>query len=419
MPMSNPAAGPLSDLTVLDLCDEKGQLMGKLLGDMGARVIKVEPPGGDPARRVGPFRDDRPDPDQSLYFWTYHTSKESITLDIGCDSGRRILQRLVEGADVVLESFDPGYLESLGLGYPQLSVINPALIMTSLTGFGQTGPYRDYKTSDLVAMAMGGIMNSCGYDDVPGSPPIRPTDGHGYHTGAHYGVIGTLMAILHRDMTGEGQYVDASIHEACSCTTEASVPQYLMAKTLLLRRTGRPHSAQPTPKSICPTKDGGLVMVFAFSTSLNAWRTLVSWMEERGMAEDLADDKYLEMVVVRSRSGPEMDRVYEVIRKFVRAHTADEIYHGAQQRKFPWGIVRSPEETLDDPHLWERGFFEEVEHPELGRKYTYPGRPYILSKTPWKTRRAPLLGEHNESIYVDELGLTEDEIAGMRRDGVI
>ena len=110
--------------------------MGKLLGDMGARVIKVEPPGGDPARRVGPFKDDRPDLDQSLYFWTYHTSKESITLDIGRGGGRRIFQRLAESADVVLESFDPGHLESLGLGYPQLSVINPALIMTSLTGFG-------------------------------------------------------------------------------------------------------------------------------------------------------------------------------------------------------------------------------------------------------------------------------------------
>ena len=176
--------------------------MGKLLGDMGARVIKVEPPTGDPARRVGPFRDDRPDPEQSLYFWTYHTSKESVTLDIGSEAGHRIVRPLVERADVLLESFDPGYMESQGLAYPQLSDINPALIMTSLTGFGQTGPYRDYKTSDLVAMAMGGIMSSCGYDDVPGSPPIRPTDGHGYHTGSHYGVIGTLMAVLHRDMDG-------------------------------------------------------------------------------------------------------------------------------------------------------------------------------------------------------------------------
>ena len=183
--MTTSANSALSDIIILDLCDEKGQLIGKLLGEMGARVIKIEPPEGDGARTVGPFRGDAPDKNGSLHFWAFNMAKEGITLDIASAKGAEMLRRLVEKADVLLESHDPGYLESLGLGYPELSAVNPALVMTSLTGFGQDGPYRDYKTSDLVAMAMGGIMHSCGYDDLPGSPPIRPSGGHGYITASH------------------------------------------------------------------------------------------------------------------------------------------------------------------------------------------------------------------------------------------
>ncbi|MCH7801505.1 MAG: CoA transferase, partial [Chloroflexi bacterium] len=205
----NHGQGALSDITILDLCDEKGQLMGKLLGEMGARVIKIEPPSGARARSIGPFLNDEADPEYSLYFWVNNASKEGITLNLESEEGQRIFKQLAKKTDLVLESFDPGYLASLGLDYSSLSSDNPELIMTSLTGFGQDGPYRDYKTSDLVALAMGGVMHSCGYDDVPGSPPIRPSGGHGYMIGAHYATIGTLMALNWRDMTGEGQYVDA------------------------------------------------------------------------------------------------------------------------------------------------------------------------------------------------------------------
>ena len=419
MTQLNDTPAALEDLTILDLCDEKGHLMGKLLGEMGARVIKIEPPGGEMARQVGPFRNDEPDPNQSLFFWTNNSSKESATLNLESEVGQGIFKNMAQAADIVLESFDPGYLESLGLGYPQLADLNPTLIMTSLTGFGQDGPYRDYMTSDLVAMAMGGIMHSCGYDDVPGSPPIRPTERQGYNTGSHFGVIATLMAVVYRDMTGEGQYVDASIHEACSCTTEAAMPQYMYMKQLVHRQTARHHSANSTPKSLCPTSDGKFINVFALFTNLHSWRTLITWMDEAGMVEDLLDEKYRDMAMHRIRTGDEVEHAFNVLRRFIKAHTADEIYHGAQQRRFPWGVIRSPDETLDDPHLWERGFFERVEHPELGESYIYPGRPYILNKTPWRTRRAPLVGEHNHKVYVDDLGLTEDEVERLQQDGVI
>ena len=155
----NTERGALEDLTILDLCDEKGQLVGKLLGEMGARVVKVEPPDGDAARNVGPFRNDIPGPNQSLNFWAFNTAKESITLDLDSTAGQGLLKKLALKADVVLESFDPGYLDSLGLGYGDLSALNARLIMTSITGFGQDGPYRDYKTSDIVGLAMSGIMH--------------------------------------------------------------------------------------------------------------------------------------------------------------------------------------------------------------------------------------------------------------------
>ena len=418
--MTAPANAALSDIIILDLCDEKGQLIGKLLGEMGGRVIKIEPPEGDGARNVGPFRDDAPDKNGSLHFWAFNTAKEGITLDIASPTGAELLRKLVGKADVLLESYAPGYLDSLGLGYSDLSAINPSLVMTSLTGFGQDGPYRDYQTSDLVAMAMGGIMHSCGYDDLPGSPPIRPSGGHGYITASHYATIGTLMALNWRDMTGDGQYVDASIHEACSCTTEAAMPLYIYAGDVVYRQTGRHHGAQPTPKTLCPTADDKFINVFAVFTSLNQWKTLVAWMDSEGMAEDLTDEKYLDMATMRARTGYEVEHAFEVVKRFIASHTAEAIYRGAQQRKFPWGIIRSPDENLDDPHFYEdRGLFAEVEHPELEETYTYAGRPYVFSKTPWRTFRSPLLGEHNEPVYGQELGLDHVEIDRLREDGVI
>ena len=411
---------PLADLTILDLCDEKGQFIGKLLGDMGARVIKIEPPEGDQARTVGPFRNDSRDPNESLHFWAFNTAKEGITLELESADGPKLLRELVKMADVLLESFDPGYLDSLGLGYADLSELNPGLVMTSLTAFGQDGPYRDYRTSDLVALAMGGVMHSCGYDDVPGAPPIRPSGGHGYIISGNYATIGTLMALNWRDMTGEGQHVDASIHEACSCTTEAAMPTYIYSKELVKRQTGRHHGVQPTPKTLCPTADGRYINVFAVFTSLNQWLTLVNWMDGEGMAEDLIDPKYRDMARMRLRSGPEVDHAFVVVKKFIAAHNAEEIYRGAQGRKFPWAIIRSPEENLDDPHFAEdRGVFEEVEHAELGESYTYPGRPYILNGTPWRTFRSPLLGEHNDRVYGEDLGMSDEQIEELRLGGVI
>jgi len=218
-------SGPLAGLRVLELADETGQFCGKLLGDLGADVVKIEPPGGEPTRRVGPYLDDSPHPDRSLSFWHYNTSKRGITLDLESREGAAIFRRLADEADIILETRQPGYLASIGLGYEDLSAGKDGLVMCSLTPFGQTGPWRNYLGSDLLHMAAGGEMASCGYDeaDMPGSPPIAPGGGNAWHMGGHFAYMGIMAALVSRTMTGRGQYIDCSIHEACALATEAAI----------------------------------------------------------------------------------------------------------------------------------------------------------------------------------------------------
>ncbi len=243
-PMTD-APGPLTGLRVLELADEKGQFCGKLLGDLGADVVKIEPPGGERCRHVGPFLDDIPHPERSLSFWYYNTSKRGITLDLDTADGRALFRRLAATADVILETFRPGFLASLGLDYDTLRAENPGLILCSLTPFGQTGPWRDYLSTDLLHMAAGGEMASCGYDeaDVPNAPPIAPGGGNAWHMGCHYAYMAIMAALVYRTVSGQGQYIDASIHEACALTTESAIANYVYRGEMLLRQTGRHHAA--------------------------------------------------------------------------------------------------------------------------------------------------------------------------------
>ena len=195
----------------MDLADEKGLLCGKVLGDMGADVIRIEPPGGDPARNIGPFYKDIPHPEKSLFWFFTNLNKRGITLDIGTADGKEIFRRLVKTADFVVESFKPGYMESLGLGYSELEKLNPRIIMTSITPFGQTGPYAYYKATDLVGVSMGGMVRLYGESD---RPPNRISAPQFYFLGGLHGAQGSLVAHYHRELTGEGQHVDVSCQQA-------------------------------------------------------------------------------------------------------------------------------------------------------------------------------------------------------------
>jgi crotonobetainyl-CoA:carnitine CoA-transferase CaiB-like acyl-CoA transferase len=422
-PLPPDAPGPLARVRVLELCDEKGHYCGKLLADMGADVIKVEPPGGDGARRVGPFVNDIPDLNRSLYFWYYNTNKRGITLSLDTAEGQGLFRELVRSADVVLESYPPGYLDARGLGFQHLSRDHPGLIMTSITPFGQNGPWSSFKTSDLVSLALGGPMASCGYDDLPGSPPIRGNGYQGYNTGSHYACIGTLIALYERDQSGLGQHVDVSIHEANACTTEGAFPNWEYDRRIVRRQTGRHASPTPTYPWQFLCRDGRYVNIIGvLPRSRPSWRKLLDWMEEKGMVEDLREAKYEEVVFVPpgQRDQEEVRHVLDTIARFVSSLTSEEVYRRGQELEWPVGIVRSPEENLDDPHWWDRGFFVKVEHEGLDQPTLYPGAPYRFSRTPWQLRRrAPLLGEHNYEVYVGELGLTKEQLVMLAETGVI
>ncbi len=408
--------GPLAGVRVIELADRIGQWCGKMMADFGADVIKVEPLGGVAERKVGPFYQDVPDPERSLYFWHYNTSKRSITIDLEQLAGRDLFRTLVDSADILLETMPPGRLPSMGLGYEVLSANNPGLIMTSLTPFGQTGPWRDYKSTDLLHLSAGGQMAGSGYDasDDPEQQPIAPGGGNGWHMGSHYAYIGTLGALLSRNVTGAGQYLDVSVHEACALTTEMHVPMYIYTGNVVQRQTGRHAGSRPTPPTQMPTGDGRYVNG---GLGMNAGRMkpLVAWMDSLGGAGDLTDPKYADPATIMAEGA----HISEQIRTLVGRITADEAFHGGQQAGMPWGAVRSTDDLPADKHFRARGFFPDVEHTEVGRSFAYPGAAAIYPKSPWRIyRRAPLIGEDTQ-IVLHEIGVDASAFAALRAAGVV
>jgi crotonobetainyl-CoA:carnitine CoA-transferase CaiB-like acyl-CoA transferase len=412
--------GPLASLRILELADEKGQFCGKLLGDLGADVVKIEPPGGEATRHVGPFLDDIPHPERSLSFWYYNTSKRGITLNLETADGRQILRRLAANADVIVETLRPGFLASQQLDYEALRAENAGLIMCSLTPFGQTGPWRDYASSDLLHMAAGGEMASCGYDDgdVAGAPPIAPGGGNAWHMGGHFAYIAIMAALLYRTVSGQGQYIDASIHEACALTTEAAIANYVYRGEKVRRQTGRHHAPGPTPRTQFRSKDGRYVTALVGGRLNPTYvRDLADLLDSYGMAGDLKDPKYQDPAVIAANSSHIID---DLVANFIGNLPAEEVYHAAQERGFTWAAVRAPEQLLGDAHLNDRNFWKLVEHQELGRSFVYPGEAAIYNGSPWRiSRRAPLIGEHNTDIFCGELGLSRSELAVLAENCVV
>ena len=412
--------GPLTGLRVLELTGETAQFCGKLMADLGADVIKIEPPGGQENRNIGPFLDDEPHPERSLHFWHYNTSKRGVTIDITKPEGQELFRKLAANAGLVLESLPVGRLAKLGLGYENLSATNPGLIMCSVTPFGQDGPWRDYQTSDLLHLAAGGQMASSGYDteDVPDAPPIAPGGGNAWHIASHYAYIGILAALYHRDFTGEGQYIDVSVHEACSLTTEGAIAIYLSTGEVVRRHTGRHASPDMSPVIQHATNDGGYINTTRSGSNLTTARVkiLAEWMDSYGLAQDLLDEKFQDPAVVAQSD----QHFAAVLKNFFANMPLVEAYEGGQELNFPWGAVRTMGEIVGDPHLGDRDFFVSVEHPELGREFTYPGPAAIYNGSPWRIyRRAPLIGEHNDEILGGELGISKSDLEALQKSGAI
>jgi len=383
--------GALSGYRVLDLTDDKGMLCSRLLADMGAEVIRVEKPGGELAR--------------TLSFWETNLGKLDITLNIGVRPGQEIFKRLVKTADVIVESYPPRYLEALGLSYSELSQINPRLVMASITNFGQDGPYRDYNSCDMVACALGGQMYVCG---EPETPPLKPFGNQAYYSACLLAAIGILLALWHQHTSGKGQYIDISAQECVAATLDHVLVRYFY-EGVVAKRQGSLHWNNAF--RIFPCRDGYILL-----SLFQQWQTLVEWLDAEGMAEDLTDKKWLDWEE-RLR---QLDHIIAVLERWTRSHTVAELVEQGQLMRFPWAEVTSIPGLVDSPQLRERGFFVEVEHPQSGKKYKFPGAPCKLSRSSWRVgSRVPSIGEHNLDIYHRELGLSEDEIETLVQKGVI
>ena len=411
----NPKAEPeeaLSHLRVLDLADEKGVYCAKLLADMGADTIKVEKPTGDPTRRFGPFVDDVPHPERSLFFFHYNTNKRGITLNIEHPEGQRLLKELVKRADVLVESFPPAYLAGLGLAYEDLKWVNPRLVMASITPFGQYGPHAHYKGSDTVAWVMSGYMAIQGYED-PELPPINAPFFQCCHTAGYFTAIGVLAAIYRRSLTGRGQHVDTSMQEAMATMAETPNVYYTQNGVVVPRVWG--YNGTPSARRTFQCKDG----YADISTGLfrrERWQGFLEWMKGDGPVGDLEDEKWLD----RDYGMAHLDHAFEQIEAWAMKYTGYEFLHEGQKRRQECAPINDIPAMVKDPQLNARGFFVEVDHPELGRTFTYPGAPYDFQETPWRIRRkAPLIGEHNLEIYEQELGLSRQELTVLKESGVI
>lgn len=409
----------LPKLRVLDLTDEKGFLCGKILGDLGADVIKIEPPGGDPSRNIGPFYHDILDPEKSLYWFAFNNNKSGITLNIETTDGQDILKRLINQADILIESFDPGYMDGLGLGYTVLSEINPCLIMVSITPFGQTGPYKDYKSSDIVSMAMSGFMYICG---DPDRPPVRiSVPQASLHAGAE-GAVGAMIAYFHRQITGEGQHVDISMQESMVlCLSQ--VPAYWQINGIRLKRDGcyRVLSSGVRSRMIWPCKDGYITfLIHGGPLGSKTNQAVTEWMDEEGIAPTFMKEMKWDNFDLRVASEDRLRLLEKSLINFFSRHTKEELYTWAIEKQIMLCPVFNSAELLENQQLRDRGFWVELEHPELNDTIIYPGAFIKISEmTYWMQRRAPLIGENNLQIYEGELGISKENLVILKQSGVI
>ncbi len=395
----------LAGLKILDLSNHRGQLCGRILADMGADVIKVESPGGDEARQIGPYVDDEPHRDRSLFFWFYNLNKRSLTLDLKHPRGAELLMRLARGADLVIESFAPGTMDAMRCGWDALHAANPALILLSIAPFGQTGPYRDFDADDTVLAALGGMLYVNGW---PGRAPVRPWGLQAYHASAYYAAIATMCALFARDRDGAGQWIDLSMQEATAAAVEHVAGSYFGAGQIEPRR-GTLHWSRYFRVGKC--RDG-----YIMHCSLGDWTSLIQWVAGDGKAQDLIGPEW-EDVQYRAAHA---EHLFDVLDEWVADYGRDELLDRAQTLRLPYATVRNPEALLHDEQLQARGYFVEVEHPELGRTFRYPGAPYLFNGSPWNVRRRPpLVGEHTAEILRDELGLDAAEITALIAEGII
>ena len=401
--------GALSGLRVIELADEQAEYCGLTLAGLGADVIKIEPPGGSPTRRIGPFYQDREDPEGSLFFWHYNRGKRSVVLDLTKEPDIARLRHLLATADILLESTPKGTLAALGLGADALRKQHPALIHARVTPFGDDGPWSEFKGSDLVHLALGGVMMNCGYDPAPDGkydlPPIAPQMWHAYHVAGEQLSMAIMAALVFRYRTGLGQHVSCAVHEAVAKCTEVDLMTWVMRRAPVFRQTCRHarESVSPAP-TIAHTKDGRWVMA-NLGNHPDDGKRLIALLDKYGIesglsAETAAPPRTGRFVPGTAPDTAKRDLSMEAVQRFVRAFTYANIpWREAQAAGMLWAPLRKPHENALDPHWLKRGSFTDIEHPELGRSFRYATSKWIGTASNWTPgRRAPLLNEDAATI---------------------
>lgn len=410
----------LENCRVLDLSDELGFLCGKILGDLGADVIKIEKPGGDPSRNLGTYYRDQPDPEKNLYWFAYNHNKRGITLDIETQTGAEIFKQLVKTADIVIETFPPGFLEGLGLDYDALSEINPGLVMTSITPFGQTGPYKDYKGADLALMAMSGFMSLVG---DPDRPPVRVTLPQSYMWTGMHAAAGTMMAYYHRVLTGEGQQVDvsaqASLLWACSIAPSFWDYNRELPKRAGAFITGRSITGAKM-RAVSPCKDGYInYIIYGGPAGIRTNVRMTEWMDSKGMAPEHLKNKDWKQFNIAAVTQEEIDEIEAANDAFLLTTTKSEFFEKVLEKDMLGYPVATSEDTMKDEQLQSRDLWKKMLHEDIGEEIVYPSFFAKFSEIAcdlW--RRAPRIGEHNDEIY-GELGYQDQDLLNLKRAKII
>lgn len=390
--MPSETTGPLAGLRVLEVSGLLGEYAGKLLADHGADVVLVEPPAGAVRRSLGPFLDDEPGPEHSLSFAYYNTNKRSVTLDLATERGRADFRRLAAESDVVLDGTgEVGHLAGHGLGHEVLAVDNPKLVTTVVTPFGADGPLADYESTDLILMALGGLLSLGGYAD---GIPVRAYGDQAWLAAGQFAAVATMLAVLQADTTGCGQFVDVSAQEAVVMAHENAVQWYDLEHVVKRRNGGE---ARQAAVGVYPCQDGH---VYLLAKGLGVfWDELVAWLEHEGIegAGSLRDAKWKDDDFNASEAGKA--EFLEIFGRLALHRTKAQLYEAAKRVRIPLCPINTPADLVASPHLAAREYFVDVEHPASGRTLRMPGSPFKLTGSPIAPPRpAPRLGEHTAEV---------------------
>ncbi len=412
----------LNPYRVLDLTTERGLLCGQILADLGADVIKIEPPGGSSARKLGPFYQDQEDAENSLYWWAYNRNKRGVTLDITRSEGQDMLRRLAQGAKFLIESDNPGTLAQYGLSYDDLAADNPGLIYVSITPFGQDGPKASYADSDLIILASSGPLVITGDED---RPPVRLSVPQGYLHASAAAAPAALIALYESHQSNRGQHIDISAQQAAAHATQSTILSAPLNDAETRRMAGGAKMGPLEIRLLWPAKDGHVSIAYLFGSAFAHFtKRLMDWIYEEGFC----DKEVQQMDWVGMGGGlfggdPQTIEDYErlklIVEDFTKTKTKAELFQNALDRGLLVAPVTTIDEVVESKQLESRQYWTTVDHEEVGKAFAYPGPFAKFSEQPISyKRRPPKIGEHNAEVYA-ELDLDAQALAELQGKGII